>query len=82
MKTDNITNVDTVIIEIENKYCKIVVGLIYWPPRQTLDIYHALGELELETSNSCEAVIMLNFNLPVQRWGEPLNSQTGDLYQH
>ena len=81
VKTETITNVDTVFIKIKNKSTKVIIGLIYRPPGQPLEIDHALSESIFETSCRCEVVVMGDFNLPVTRWGDPLNSHTGrDLY--
>ena len=81
MKTETVTNVDTVYIEIKGKSNKIIIGLIYRPPRQQIEFDHALSESIFETSCRCETVIMGDFNLPVTRWGDPYNSHTGrDLY--
>ena len=83
VKTETVTNVDILFVEIKNKCgkSKVMLGLVYRPPGQLLENDHKLYELMLETSHRCETVIMGDFNLPVRKWGDPLNSHTGlDLY--
>ena len=81
VKTETVTNVDIIFIEIKNRSSKVKIGLIYRPPGQSVEIDHDLSELIFETSNHCETVIMGDFNLPVARWGNTFTSHTGcDLY--
>ena len=83
VKTEAVTNVDTLFIEIKNKCgkSKVVIGIVYRPPGQPLENDHKLFDLMIETSHRCETVIVGDFNLPVKRWGDPLNCHTGsDLY--
>ena len=81
VKTETVTNVDQVYIEIKGKSNKVIIGLIYRPPGQHIEVDHALSESIFESSCRCEAVIMGDFNLPVARWGDQYNSHTGsDLY--
>lgn len=74
VKTYIISNVDTIFIKNKVKSCRIVAELVYRPSGQTLDIDHSLSGLILGTSGRWEAIFLMNFNLPVQRRGEPLNS--------
>ena len=83
VKTEAVTNADTLFVEIRNKCgkSKVMIGLVYRPPGQPQENDHKLYDLMLETGHRCETVIMGDFNLPVKRWGDPLNSHTGrDLY--
>lgn len=81
VRTDIMTSVGTILIEIKNKSGKVVVRSINRPSGQTLDIDHALSELILERSSSCKAVIVGDINLPVKIQGKLLNSHPGlDLY--
>ena len=83
VKTETFTNVDQVYIEIKGKSNKVIIGLIYRPPGQNIEVDHALSESIFETSCRCETVIMGDFNLPVARWGYPCNSRIGgDLYSN
>jgi len=81
VKTETITNVDTVFIEIKNKSSKVIVGLIYISPGQAIEIDYALSESIFETNCRSEVAVMVDFNLPVTRWGDLLNIHTrSDLY--
>ena len=81
VKTGTITNVNTVFVEIKNKSSKVILGLIYRPPGQPLEVDRILSESIFEISCRRETIIMGDFNLPVTRWGDLLNSHTGrDLY--
>ena len=79
-----IANVDVLFILLKNKYGKkLALSLIYRPPAQPvqtdIDIYEQISEI----SNSHDAVIMGDFNLPMKKWGEPLTSHHGhDLYNN
>ena len=81
VKTETVANVDQVYIEIKGKSNKVIIGLIYRPPGQHIEVDHALSESIFETSCRGESVIMGDFNLPVAKWGDLYNSHTGsDLY--
>ena len=83
VKTDEVPNVNTLFVEVRSECGKtrLIIGLVYRPPGQPLENDNKLYDLMLETSNRCETVIMGDFNLPVSKWGDPLNSHTGrDLY--
>ena len=77
-----ITNIDTLYVLLkDNLGKKIVIGLVYRPPAQPVprdcEIYEQISEI----CNIEDTVMMGDFNLPVQKWGEPINSHTGhDLY--
>ena len=83
LKTEAVPNVDSLFVELKNKCnkSKVTIGLVYRPPKQTVENDEKLFDLILETSHRNETLIMGDFNLPVKKWGDHFNSHTGrDLY--
>lgn len=77
----HINNIDACYVQIKNKDQKVIIGLIYRPPAQSSNIDEKLYDQIAEISCQGETIIFGDFNLPVARWGEPLNAHAGhDLY--
>ncbi|XP_045128934.1 uncharacterized protein LOC123514804 [Portunus trituberculatus] len=80
-KTDKINNIDSVFLHLRVRSKKIVIGLVYRPPAQNISSDKNLQDQITEISNNFDTVICGDFNLPVNSWGSPLNSRSGqDLY--
>ena len=79
-----ITNVDALFILLKNKYgMKLALSLVYRPPAQTIQTDNDLYDQIIEVSDAHDAVIMGDFNLPTEKWGNPLTSHHGhDLYNN
>ena len=77
-----IANIDSMYLLLKDKSGKkIVIGLIYRPPAQPVNTDREIFEQLCEISNNHDTVIMGDFNLPVQKWGESVNLHNGhDLY--
>ena len=77
-----IPNIDTLYLLLkDNLGKKIVLGLIYRPPAQHVHTDREIYEQISEICNTEDTVMMGDFNLPVPKWGEPVNLHTGhDLY--
>ena len=81
VKSESVTNIDTVFIEIKNGPSKVRIGLIYRPPGQSVSTDQDLSDLIFASSNNCETILMGDFNLPVSRWGGTYTSHSGrELY--
>ncbi|MPC63424.1 hypothetical protein E2C01_057522 [Portunus trituberculatus] len=80
-KTDKINNIDSVFLHLRVGSNKIVLGLVYRPPAQNISSDRNLQDQITEISNNFDSAICGDFNLPVNSWGNPLNSRFGhDLY--
>ena len=77
-----IVNIDTLYLILKDKHGKkIAIGLIYRPPAQPVHTDREIYEQISEICNSQDTVLMGDFNLPVPKWGEPINLHNGhDLY--
>ena len=77
-----IANIDTLYLLLkDNLGKKIVIGLIYRPPAQPVPTDREIYEQISEICNNEDTVLMGDFNLPVQKWGEQINCHNGqDLY--
>lgn len=77
-----IPNIDTLYLLLkDNLGKKIVIGLIYRPPAQNVHTDREIYEQISEICNTEDTVMMGDFNIPVPKWGEPVNLHTGhDLY--
>ena len=83
VKKEVISKVDVVFVEIRNNSSKLILGLIYRPPGQPTAKDNLLFDQVSEICCNFETVIMGDFNLPVTRWGDALNSHMGqDLYSN
>ena len=75
--TTKITNINASFTQLNLQSRKIVIGIIYRPPGQSVatdnELYEQLADICCEN----ETVIFGDFNLPIRRWGDPLNSHTG-----
>ena len=80
----SIPNVDAVFILLKNNSGKkLALILVYRPPAQSVQIDSDLFEQISEISDTHEAVIIGDFNLPVTKWGASLTSHHGhDLYNN
>ncbi len=79
-----INNIDNIYVQIKNKsHSKLTVGITYRPPAQSSEIDSIIYDQIVETCCQGDAVIFGDFNLPVTKWGEPINSHTGlGLYRN
>ena len=78
-----IKNINAIYIQINQHARKIAVGLIYRPPVQTRDIDDQIYEQIAELCCQEDSIVFGDFNLPVHKWGQPLNSHSGhDLYKN
>ena len=77
-----IANVDSLYLLLKDNHGKkIVIGLIYRPPAQPVHTDREIYEQISEICNTEDIVMMGDFNLPVSKWGEPVNLHHGhDLY--
>ena len=83
LERESVPNVDTLFVDLKNKCgkSKVTIGLVYRPPKQTVENDEKLFDSILEASQRNETIIMGDFNLPVKRWGDNFNSHTGrNLY--
>ena len=72
-----INNVDTVFIQLTTCLRKLVIGLVYRPPAQSIATDKELYDQITDISNSNETIIFGDFNLPVHSWGSQLTSHSG-----
>lgn len=72
-----IDNINASFIQLNFQSRKIVIGIIYRPPSQTAATDNQLYDQIAEICCENETVIFGDFNLPIRRWGDPLNSHTG-----
>ncbi len=79
-----IANVDALFILLKNNYgTKLALSLMYRPPAQPVQTDSEIFHLISEISDTHDAVILGNLNLPVTKWGESLTSRRGhDLYNN
>lgn len=75
--TTKIANINASFIHFNLQSRKIVIGIIYRPPSQLAVIDNQFYEQIAEICCENETVIFGDFNLPICRWGDPLNSHTG-----
>ena len=76
-------NIDVTFIQLNTKVRKLVIGVIYRPPRQIRETDDKLYEQIAEICSENDTLIVGDFNLAINRWGDPLNSHSGhDLYNN
>ena len=75
--TTKIANINASFIQLNLQSRKIVIGIIYRPPSQLAEEDNQLYDQIAEICCENETVIFGDFNLPIRRWGDPLNSHTG-----
>lgn len=77
-----ISNIDAVYVILKNNQgTKFVIALVYRPPAQPVQTDQYIYEQISEITDTHEAVILGDFNMPVQGWGDPLTAHHGhDLY--
>uniref|UniRef100_A0A0P4VPM3 Reverse transcriptase domain-containing protein n=1 Tax=Scylla olivacea TaxID=85551 RepID=A0A0P4VPM3_SCYOL len=83
LKIEKINNIDSVFLHLRVRSKKTAIGLIYRPPVHNVSSDKNLQDQITEISNTFDTVICGDFNLPVNSWGNPLNSHSGhDLYNN
>ena len=74
--TTKIANINASFIQLNLQSRKIVIGIIYRPTSQSAAVDNQLYDQIAEICCENETVIFGDFNLPIRRWGDPLNSHT------
>ncbi len=72
IQTEKINNVGLIIVELRNHNNKVIVCLICRPLGQSSERENKLFDVIIETCGIIETIVMGDFNLPVERWGETL----------
>ena len=89
---EKINNIDAIYLQLKGNSSSLILGLVYRPPCQNIVVDDQLYEQIADISCSSECVIFGDFNIPVAKWGDTLNSHSGnnlyssllesDLVQH
>lgn len=76
-----ITNIHATSIRLNDKLRKWIFGLIFRPPAQSCDTDEKIYDQFVEICCQNDSEIIVDFNLPVTKWDEPLTRHSGqDLY--
>ncbi len=83
IQTEKINNIDLMFVELRNHNSNVIVCLIYRPAGQSPETDNKLFDIIIETCGNFETLVMGDFNLPVERWGETLRSHSAyELYNN